>query len=112
METPTPKSQTLRMPLSSNLYLQMNAATQPMAVGNHNQQHIDISFVKEEIAQFAGHNVFKKAIIQLTIEEYHCLKASLKSVDSLLSFTEEYNHHHHVKPSNTGVDERTKHSAA
>ena len=81
------------MPLSSNLYLQMTSTTQPMAVKDNNMQHINISIVKEEIAQFAGHNVFKKALIQLTLAEYHCLKASLKSVDSLLNFTEEYNRH-------------------
>ena len=59
-----------------------------MAVGdNVSLHHVEISLVKEQIAQIAVHNVLKKAVIQLTLEEYNCLKAALLSTDTIFNKT-------------------------
>jgi len=81
-----------------------------MAVGdNGTLHHVEISLIKEEIVHIAGQNVFKKAIIQLTLEEYKCLKAALLSTDNIFNYTASFNIHH-AKPTTSKADERKKYS--
>ena len=82
------KAQVLQLPLSQNLTLTMQTTAHPMAVGDNASLHlVDISLVREEVAQIAGRNVLKKAVIQLTLEEYNCLKAALLSTDTIFNYT-------------------------
>ena len=84
----------------------MQTTAHPMAVGdNASLHHVEISLVKEEIAQIAGHNVLKKAVIQLTLEEYNCLKAALLSTDTVFNYTDTFNSNH-AKPTIAKLDER------
>ena len=104
------KAQVLQLPLSQNLTLIMQTTAHPMAVGdNACLHHVEISLVKEEIAQIAGHNVLKKAVIQLTLEEYNCLKAALLSTDTVFNYTATFNSNH-AKPTIAKLDERKKYS--
>ena len=49
------KAQVLQLPLSQNLTLIMQTTAHPMAVGdNACLHHVEISLVKEDIAQIAG----------------------------------------------------------
>ena len=68
--------------------------------------HVEMSLVKEEIAQIAGHNVLKKAVIQLTLE-YNCLRAALLSTDTVFNYSTFNNH---AKPTIAKLDERKKYS--
>ena len=107
MAAHTGKPQMLQLALSENLSLFMTTTPQLMAVGSNIQQHISVSLIKEEIAQFAGQNVIKKAVIQLTLEEYFCLKTAFGTVDSIINFTTRpYN----VKPSTATNNEGTQYS--
>ena len=84
----------------------MQTTAHPMAVGdNASLHHVEITLAKEEIAQIAGHNVLKKAVIQLTLEEYNCLKAALLSTDTVFNYTATFNCQH-VKPTIAKFDER------
>ena len=77
-----------------------------MAVGdNTSLHHVEISRVKEEIAQTAEHNVLKKAVIQLTLDEYNCLKAALLSTDTVFDYNASFITHH-AKPTIAKLDER------
>ena len=88
----------------------MQTTAHPMAVGdNASLHHVDISLKKEEIAQIEGHNVLKKAVIQLTLEEYKCLKAVSLSTDTVFNYTATFNSHH-AKPTIAKFDERKKYS--
>ena len=88
----------------------MQTTAHPMAVGDDASLHlVDISLVKEVIAQIAGHNVLKKAVIQLTLEEYNCLKAALLSTDTVFIYTATFKSHH-AKPTIAKFDERKKYS--
>ena len=88
----------------------MQTTAHPMAVGdNASLHHVDITLAKEEVAQIAGHNVLKKAVIQLTLEEYNCLKVALLSTDTVFNYTATFNSHH-AKPTIAKFDERKKYS--
>ena len=77
-----------------------------MALGdNASLHHVEICLVKEEIAQIAGHNVLKKAVVQLPLEKYNCLKAALLSTDTVINYTATFNSHH-AKPTIAKFDER------
>ena len=107
MAAHTGKPQMLQLALSENLSLFMTTTPQQMAVGSNSQQHISVSLIKEEIAQFAGQNVIKKAVIQLTLEEYFCLKTAFGTVDSIINFTTKFNQYN-VKPSTAANNEGTQ----
>ena len=104
------RAQVLQLPLSQNLTLIMQTTAQPMAVGDNASLHdVEISLVKEEIAQITGHKVLKKAVIQLTLEEYNCLKAAFLSTDTVFNYTATFNSNH-AKPTIAKLDERKKYS--
>ena len=63
-----------------------------------------------EIAEIAGHNDLKKVVIQLTSEEYICLKAALLSLDTVFNYTATFKSNH-AKPTIAKLDERKKYSS-
>ena len=100
------KAQVIQLPLSRDLTLIMQTTVHLMAVGdNASLHHVEISLVKEEIAQIAGHNILKKAVIQLTLEESNCLKAGLLSTDNVFNYTATFKSNH-AKPTFEKLDER------
>ena len=41
--------------------------------------HVEISLVKGKMLQIAGQHIFSKAVIQLTLEQFNCLKDALST---------------------------------
>ena len=84
----------------------MQTNAHPMPAGdNASLHHVEISLLKEEIALIAGHKLLKKAVIQLTLEEYRCLKAALLSTDTFFNYTATFNSNH-AEPTIANLDER------
>ena len=71
---PTP--QNLQLLLYPNLVLHLMTSNQPMAIRALNSQLLTtkICLIEKEIVDFAGRTVIKKVVIQLTSEEFNCLK--------------------------------------
>ena len=94
---------------SPNPFLHLSTSIQPMAVEPNNDKETTICLVKEEVLESAGPNVCKKAIIQLTPEEFNCSKESINSVNVLLDYT---SHHlkNHVQLSTPRTCEEAEHS--
>ena len=85
-----PKLQTLKLPLSPNLLLHITTTVQPIAVGPTSDTETSICLVKKEVVEFADHNVFKKAFIQLTPEKLSFLRENIDSVTTLRDYTSHY----------------------
>ena len=90
MSTSKPKLQTLQLPLTPNLFLHLAKTIQSLAMGPNNDTQTIICQVKEEVVEFAGYSVFKETIIQLTPEEFNCLRENLESVTSLPDCSSHY----------------------